>query len=97
MNFVLWLLRMNYRLVLPNVTSFSIDAHGLKIQGRGVSEVFAKIPGGGGGQGFQKKLPGGGSPYFGFYCIFINNCFEICQRGTIFTLPPGPPVCIYEL
>ncbi len=32
---------------------------------RGVAEVFAKIPGGGGGkgQGFQEKLPwGGGTP-----------------------------------
>ncbi len=33
-----------------------IDAHGLKIQGRGYLMFFAKIPRG--GQGFQEKLPG---------------------------------------
>jgi hypothetical protein len=48
-----------------------IDAHGLKIQG--VRDVFAKIPRG--GQGFQEKVLGG-SPYFGFYCIFINKFFK---------------------
>jgi hypothetical protein len=38
-------------------------------------------------------LPGG-SPYFGFYCIFINKCFEICLRGVLYLpspLPPPPP------
>ena len=59
-----------------------IDAHGLKIQGRGYLMFFAKIPRG--GQGFQEKLPGGGSPYFRFYCIFINKCFEICLRGVLY-------------
>jgi hypothetical protein len=59
---------------------------------------FAKIPRG--GQGFQEKLPGG-SPYFGFYCIFINKCFEICLRGYYIYPPPSPTspplVCIYVL
>jgi hypothetical protein len=33
-----------------------------------------------GGQGFQEKLPGG-SASLGFYCIFINNSFEIRVEG----------------
>ncbi len=67
----------------------TIDAHGLNIQGRGYLMFFAKIPRG--GQGFQEKLPGGGgSPYFGFYCIFINKCFEICLRGVLYVPSPSP-------
>ena len=69
----------------------SIDAHRLKIQGRGYLMFFAKIPRW--GQGFQEKLSGG-SPYFRFYCIFINKCFEICLRGVLYLpspLPPPPP------
>ncbi len=53
----------------------------------GVPDVFAKIPRR--GQGFQEKLPWR-SPYFGFYCIFINKCFEICLRGVLY-LPSPPP------
>jgi hypothetical protein len=73
----------------------TIHAHGLKIQGRGYLMFFAKIPRE--GQGFQEKLRGGwGSSYFGFYCIFINKCFEICLRGLLYlpsTLTPtsSPP------
>jgi hypothetical protein len=59
-----------------------IDAHGLKIQGRGYLKFFLKSLG---GQGFQEKLPRGSS-YFGFYCIFINNL----EGGPIFTLPLPP-------
>jgi len=62
-----------------------IDAHGLKIQGRGYLKFLSKFLGG--MQGFQEKMPVG-SPYFGVYWIFINKCFEICLGGTIFTLPP---------
>ncbi len=66
-----------------------IDAYGLKIQGRGNLMFLTKFLGWG-GQGFQKNCRWGGwSPFFGFYCIFINMCFEICLRGgTIFTLTP---------
>jgi len=39
------------------MAGLGIDAHGLKIQGRGYLLFFAKIPRG--GQGFQEKLPGG--------------------------------------
>ncbi len=44
----------------------------------GVSEVFAKIPRG--VKSFRKNCHRG-SPYFGFYCIFISKCFEICLGG----------------
>jgi hypothetical protein len=58
-----------------------------------------KSQGGPGGQGFQEKLPWG-SPYFGFYCIYINKRFEICLRGVLYLPSPlphlTPPVCIYE-
>ena len=63
----------------------------VKNPGEGVPDVFDKIPQG--GQGLQEKLPWGwGSTYLGFYCVFINKCFEICPRGPgfILTLPPSP-------
>ena len=69
-----------------------IDAYGLKIQGRGYLKFLPKSLGG------RSRLSGKiarGSPYFGFYCTFINKCFEICLGGPIFTLPlpPPPPLC----
>jgi hypothetical protein len=68
--------------------------------GEGIPDVFCQNPKGswGKGQGFQEKLPGG-SPYFGFYCIFINKCFEIYLRGYYIYPTPYPhltsPMCIY--
>ena len=67
-----------------------IDAHGLKIQGRGYLMFFAKIPRG--VKAFRKNCLGG-SPYFGFYCIFINKCFEICLRGVLYLPSPLTPLC----
>jgi hypothetical protein len=71
----------------------AIDAHGLKIQGRGYLKLLPKSLG-----GCQVKVSGKGkiaqgSHYFGFYCIFINKSFEIFLGGAIFTLhfPPRPP------
>ncbi len=84
--------------VNPNrdLLSWDIDAHGLKIQGRGYLMFFVRIPGG--VKAFRKNCRGGGGPYFGFYCIFINKCFEICLRGVLYLPSPiPPPVCIYEL
>jgi hypothetical protein len=78
-----------------------IDAHGLKIQGRGYLMFFPKSLGG--VKAFRKNCLGGvgGSPYFGFYCIFINKCFEICLRGVLYLPSPSPhltpPVCISPL
>jgi hypothetical protein len=55
----------------------------LKIQGRGYLIFFAKIARG--VKAFRKNCLG---PYFGFYCIFIKKCFEICLRWVI----PTPPL-----
>ncbi len=64
--------------------------------GEGVPDVFAKIPR---GSRLSGKIAWVGSPYFGFYCIFINKCFEICLRGVLYLPSPlpqlNPPVCIY--
>ncbi len=65
-----------------------IDAHGLKIQGRGYGMFLPKFLG---GQGFQKKLPGG-SPYFVFYCIFINKFFKNLPGGGAVSSPLTPPL-----
>ncbi len=47
---------------------------------------FAKIRRG--VKAFRQKLPVGGggavSPDLGFYCVFINKCFEICLRGVLY-------------
>jgi hypothetical protein len=48
-----------------------IDAHGLKIQGRGYLMFFAKIPRG--SQGFQEKLPEGASPISGFIAFLLTS------------------------
>ena len=48
----------------------------------------------GGVKGFRKNClggEGGGSPYFGFYCIFINKCFEICLMGVLYLPSPLTP------
>ncbi len=57
----------------------------------GGSWIFCKNPFGGRGQGFQERLQGGGTPYFGFLCIFINKCFEICLGGVLYLTSPFPP------
>jgi hypothetical protein len=63
-----------------------VDAHGLKIQGRGYLKFFAKITWG--VKAFRKNCLGG-SPYFGFYCIFINKCFEsLCLNWYHLLRPP---------
>ncbi len=77
------------------ISATDIDAHGLKIQGRGYLMFFAEIPRG--VKAFRKNCLGGGSPYFGFYCIFINKCFVICLRGVLYLPAPlphlPPPLC----
>ncbi len=74
-------------------SNLNIETRGLKIQESclGVAQFFAKIHKG--GQGFQDKLPWGGSPYYGCYSIFINKCFEICLGGGVsyINLSPCPP------
>jgi hypothetical protein len=63
----------------------------------GILEVFAKIPRGGGSRVSGKIAWGGGSTYFGFYCIFINKFFENLSGGVCFVPPPPLPLpaCIY--
>jgi hypothetical protein len=63
----------------------SIDAHGLKIQGGGVRDVFAKIPRG--GQGFQEKLP----PSLRFIAFLLTSFSKIFLGGCCFIPPPPPP------
>jgi hypothetical protein len=63
-----------------------IDAHGLKIRGRGYLMFLPKSLSGSRLSG--KIAWGGGSPYFGFYCIFMNKCFEICMRGVLYLPSP---------
>ncbi len=53
---------------------------------KGGSSDFVKIPGGG-GQGFPGKIAWGGSPYFGFYCIFINKLIPLFPQS------PSPLLC----
>jgi hypothetical protein len=71
----------------------SIDAHGLKIQGKGYLMFLPKSLGGGGGSRLSGKIAGG-SPYFGFYCILLTSFSKICL-GVLFhppsTLTPPPP------
>ncbi len=57
----------------------------IKNSREGVPDVFDNFLG---GQGFQEKCIGG-SPFLGFYCIFINKCFEICLEGSYIYLPRG--------
>jgi hypothetical protein len=53
-----------------------IDAHGLKIQGRGYGMFLPKfLRGGPGGSRVSGKIARGYT-YFAFYCIFINKFFE---------------------
>jgi hypothetical protein len=47
------------------------------------------VGGGGGGQGFKEKLPGG-SPYFVFHCFFINKFFENLPGGAVSSPHPLP-------
>jgi hypothetical protein len=49
--------------------------HTVENPGKGVTQMFAKIPGRGGAGVFHAfwKISSG---YLGFYCIFINNFFK---------------------
>jgi hypothetical protein len=59
--------------------------HSAKNQGRGVVQIFSKIPEEE-GNSFRTKL---------LYYIFISKCFEICLGGPM-SHPLTPLVCIYE-
>jgi hypothetical protein len=69
-----------------------IETHSLKIQGRGYLMFLLKSQGGSRVSG-ENSQAGGGSPYFGVYCIFINKCIKVCLRGVLYLPlpPPHPP------
>ncbi len=64
--------------------------------GKRVPEVCAKIPGGGRGQEFQEKLPGGVHLFF-FFAFLLASFSKICLGREYCFIPPltPPPVCIY--
>jgi hypothetical protein len=64
-----------------------IDAHGLKIQGRGYGIK--------GGQGLMKNCQGG-TPILRFIAYLLTSCSKMCPGGCCFIppSPPYPPVCI---
>jgi len=64
----------------------SIDAHGLKVQRRGVAKIFVKISRE--GQGFRDKITRG-SPILGFIAFFLK-CFLKFAWGWVLCLPPSP-------
>ena len=65
----------------------SIDAYGLKIQGRGYLMLFAKILG---GQGFQENAV----PLIWVLLHFFFKCFEICLRWVLYLpFPHLTPLC----
>ncbi len=66
-----------------------IDAHGLKIQGRGYGMFLPKFLGG--GQGFWEKLPGGGPLILRFIAFLLTSFLKICL-GVCCFIPP-PPLC----
>jgi hypothetical protein len=71
------------------VSNHPIDAHGLKIQGGGVLEVFAKILRG--VKGFRKNCQGGPT-IFGFIAFLLTSFSKICLGGCCF-IPPSPLLC----
>jgi hypothetical protein len=74
-----------------------MDAHGLKIQGRGYLIFFAKIPRG--VKAFRNNCEGS-PPISGFIAFLLTRILK-CARGGYYIDPPpppsSPPVCIYGL
>jgi hypothetical protein len=52
-----------------------IDAHGLKIQGRGYLMFFAKIPGG--GPRLSGKIAWGGGPISDFIAFLLTSVLKL--------------------
>ncbi len=72
----------------------SIDAHWLKIQGRGYLKF---LPISLGGSRLSGKIAREGLPIsgFNFYCIFINKCFDICLWVSYIYPSPLPLPCVH--
>ncbi len=70
-----------------------IDAHGLKIQGRGYGMFLPKLQGG--VKGFRKNCQGG-PPILRFIAFLLTSFSKICLGGGccfIPSPPPLPPLC----
>jgi hypothetical protein len=65
-----------------------IDAHELKIQGRGYLMFFAKIPRG--VKAFKKNYLGGGPPISGFIAFLLTSILKFAWGGS-YIYPPPPP------
>jgi hypothetical protein len=84
---------------MSNTGMLFIDAHGLKIRGGGVLEVFAKTPRGEGSR-VLRKIARGGPPILCFIAFLLTSFSKICLGESLFHTPPSPlppPVCIYDV
>ncbi len=79
----------NYLIKLDN-----IDAHGLKIQGRGRGYGMFLPKFLRGVKGFRKNCQGG-PPILRFIAFLLTSFSKICLGGCCFIPPLTPPVCIY--
>ena len=71
----------------------SIDAQGLKIQGRGYLKFLSNRLGVGSRlSGKIARLP----PYFGVYCIFINTFIENLTGVVVLFYTHSSTMCIYD-
>ncbi len=68
-----------------------IDAHGLKIQGRGYGMFVPKFLGGGGSR-VSGKIAKGGPPILRFIAFLLTSFSKICLGGCCFIHPPPPPL-----
>jgi hypothetical protein len=79
--------------VLVITLAQSIDAHGLKIQGRGYRMFFAKIPRG--VKAFRIKCLGG-PPISGFIAFLLTSVLKFASGEYYIYPPPSPtsPPCV---
>jgi hypothetical protein len=66
-----------------------IDAHGLKIQGKGYGMFLPKFLGGGGSR-VSGKIARVGLPILRFIAFLLTSFSKICLGGCCF-IPPSPP------
>jgi hypothetical protein len=66
-----------------------IDAHGLKIQGRGYLMFFCQNPQG--GSRVSGKIAWGGPPISGFIAFLLTSVLKFAWGGYYIYPPPSPP------
>jgi hypothetical protein len=71
-----------------------IDAHGLKIQGRGYLKFLPKSRGGG-GEAFKKNCLGG-PPISGFIAFLLTSVLKFSRGGYYIYPPPSPTSPPYQ-